>query len=405
MTSDRSAAKKDAILNEAARLFNKRGIGTVKLTDVASKLGVGRATLYHYVANREDLVLQCFERSCNIDKQRLKIAAEQSNGLEQVLSYVRQSLTPDGTETAIITDLGFLSESAQSIIANARVRNHKLLAQMIERGIDEGVIRPCDHQILARVICSMLVFCHSAQRWAPSTFKQVDSDAIVDFITQGSAKDTTLNFQCEENISNFSRLEAAGFDRDSVNRMRVEQILMTASGLFNRRGIENVSLDDVVAELGATKGAFYHYFKSKKSLLEKCVERGNRLYYEFVDAAEQSGRNGLEKNAIVSHLNIQAQCGDLQPLSAWTGLDVLPPTQRKKHQQRLRSLLDRTSQFSEEGIKDGSRRKHDMASVTIARAGAYQGIPVWLSELDNRPAQKIADEIVDFFHKGLKYRT
>lgn len=51
------------------------------------------------------------------------------------------------------------------------------------------------------------------------------------------------------------------------------EILDIAQRLFYTRGYENVSIQDLLNELGISKGAFYHYFDSKPALLEAMIER------------------------------------------------------------------------------------------------------------------------------------
>ena len=46
-----------------------------------------------------------------------------------------------------------------------------------------------------------------------------------------------------------------------------QEILETATRLFAEKGLENVNVEDVVKELGVTRGAFYHYFKSREELI------------------------------------------------------------------------------------------------------------------------------------------
>src|SRR5260370_13165658 len=46
-----------------------------------------------------------------------------------------------------------------------------------------------------------------------------------------------------------------------------------AQGLVQTKGYEAMSIQDVLDELEASKGAFYHYFDSKQALLEAVVER------------------------------------------------------------------------------------------------------------------------------------
>jgi TetR/AcrR family transcriptional repressor of nem operon len=50
--------------------------------------------------------------------------------------------------------------------------------------------------------------------------------------------------------------------RDKTQRKIVE----SARRLFNRHGFDNVSLDDIMAGAGLTRGGFYNYFESKSEL-------------------------------------------------------------------------------------------------------------------------------------------
>jgi len=50
-----------------------------------------------------------------------------------------------------------------------------------------------------------------------------------------------------------------------------EQILRGAMTLFSRKGFANVSIDEVMAEAGMTRGAFYAHFKSKSVLYAEAV--------------------------------------------------------------------------------------------------------------------------------------
>src|SRR6266849_8715257 len=50
--------------------------------------------------------------------------------------------------------------------------------------------------------------------------------------------------------------------RDEIRR----KIIQSARRLFNRRGFENVSVNEIMAASGLTRGGFYGYFKSKSDL-------------------------------------------------------------------------------------------------------------------------------------------
>jgi AcrR family transcriptional regulator len=49
------------------------------------------------------------------------------------------------------------------------------------------------------------------------------------------------------------------------------RIIESARRLFNRHGFEQVTIDQIMAEAGLTRGAFYHHFRSKSELYAAAV--------------------------------------------------------------------------------------------------------------------------------------
>lgn len=396
----RRQSKLDAILEGAATLFNEDGIGAVSLADVAKRVGVGRATLYHYVVDREDLVFQCFQRSCALDTERLGIAAEEPHAVDGLLNYFRESVSCS-VPSAVVTDLGYMSSDGRSIIGKSIRRNHQTLIELISKGIKFGEIRHCDERVVAHALASMISHVRMAHRWVDLSTSSLDIDALIESLRTGSVADRKRNFKCTIDVERFNRLKAASFEPASISEMRVEQILMMASRMFNARGVEAVSLDEIAAELGATRGAVYHYFSDKEELVRRCADRAHDIYESFINEAETTGRDSFERLSIVGHLNSQAQAGILQPLALWIGLDAFSPGQRQRHRQRLRSLLHRTVTFAEQGIAAGDRLPLDPRTLAVARAGAFSWIPRWEPPIDDLTPFKIADELTELFNHGL----
>lgn len=52
---------------------------------------------------------------------------------------------------------------------------------------------------------------------------------------------------------------------------RRADIVATARRMFESRGYDDITMNDVVAELGVAKGTVYHYYRSKEDLLEAVV--------------------------------------------------------------------------------------------------------------------------------------
>lgn len=79
-----------------------------------------------------------------------------------------------------------------------------------------------------------------------------------------------------------SRRGRPGYDLESVLRVAVD--------LFNERGYEGTSVDELASRLGVTKSAIYHHVTSKQQLLRMAVDRA--LDSLFAVLAETSERDG-----------------------------------------------------------------------------------------------------------------
>ena len=75
----------------------------------------------------------------------------------------------------------------------------------------------------------------------------------------------------------------------------VRKILDVSQRLFQEKGYEGTTVQDIVDALGLSKGAIYHHFRSKEDILDRLNDR----YYEeldwYPDPSCLPGANGLEK--------------------------------------------------------------------------------------------------------------
>ena len=76
--------------------------------------------------------------------------------------------------------------------------------------------------------------------------------------------------------------------------IRRAEILDRAAALFVARGYDNVSLNDLIADAGVSKGAFYHWFPSKDALITTLAQRSARDQL----AAIQDATAGCNGNAL-----------------------------------------------------------------------------------------------------------
>src|SRR6476661_8982456 len=59
----------------------------------------------------------------------------------------------------------------------------------------------------------------------------------------------------------------------TLRTVRRDAFLDVAQGLIQTKGYEAMSIQDLLDELDASRGAFYHYFDSKQALLEAVIDR------------------------------------------------------------------------------------------------------------------------------------
>lgn len=93
--------------------------------------------------------------------------------------------------------------------------------------------------------------------------------------------------------------------RHDPDQKTKQYILETATHLFSEKGLENVSVEDVVREVGVTRGAFYHYFKSREELISSVMYKSFNDNNPFILANKQEGLNALEKLRFVLKLDLR----------------------------------------------------------------------------------------------------
>lgn len=93
--------------------------------------------------------------------------------------------------------------------------------------------------------------------------------------------------------------------RHDPDQKTKQYILETATRLFSEKGFENVKVEDVVTEVGVTRGAFYHYFKSREELIASVLNKSFNDNNPFALANRQEGLNALEKLRFVLKLDLR----------------------------------------------------------------------------------------------------
>lgn len=118
------------ILSEAARLFAARGYPATSMSDLAAALGTSKATLYHYVRDKYELLVEICEG--HVERLLALVAETQAMSLEPaarlrqlVLRFVAEYANAQDAHRVLTEDVKFLTESdrARVVAAERRVVN------------------------------------------------------------------------------------------------------------------------------------------------------------------------------------------------------------------------------------------------------------------------------------------
>ena len=408
-TAPARPSQRELLLDEAARQFNARGIAATSVNQVAKRVGLTRAAVYYYVKDSEDLVFQCYLRACQLTADDLAHAHEQGkDDVGRITAFVRRALAPERPPAAVVSEIAYLSDAKRALVEAEHGRNIAALESFVRDGIRAGTVRDCDAHVVAQAIFGIVSWIVLSPGWvgqgSDAAFALRMADAVVDHLENGLASSPAQPFSCRIDVKSLITAPANMFDREHAAAMKIEQLLETASRLFNERGLDGASLDQIAAALGATKGALYHYFSDKRELILRCYERSAALDEKMTDLAEHSGITGHERGMIGLHLNVQAQVAGPSPLVPLIGFESIAPGPRKALQKRLAQLHVRFTEMGRQGVADGSNRNCDVDAIALAGAGIFGWIPKWLPAGAAERRWEIADQMVELSRLGLRPR-
>lgn len=177
-----------------------------------------------------------------------------------------------------------------------------------------------------------------------------------------------------------------------------EQLIDSAAALFESKGFDQTSMNDIARELGLVRSAVYHYFRSKEEILAALVESesvtpSNEL--EAIRAATDLTATEKLRRAIVSgvtrRLSGQSRFNMLSRLEP-----QIPEPLRPQYNKSRRHILDLYVQLIEEGIASGEFREVDPKIAAFSVIGMANWTSRWYSPSGSMTPGDIGLQIADF---------
>lgn len=154
------AAKRDAVLRAAVRMFNERGFFATSLDDVAASLGISKRTIYHYLANKDQVLLECI----TIGLEQLLAAAddaraEPGNGRDRLVKFLRRYVEINMDDFGICVSRTGEEALSRESLPRYRALKKKIdvaMRQILTEAVEDGSIGPIDVKMTAFTLAGAL---------------------------------------------------------------------------------------------------------------------------------------------------------------------------------------------------------------------------------------------------------
>lgn len=183
--------KRVSILRTAAQLFSVHGYEATSLDMISEQLGMHKATLYHYIHSKEEVLYQCLVKSFEDLDQVIEKMADRSvpvlTRLRQFAISLSHAQNNDFGRCLVLVGSRPLELMASDSIRKFQRRLDTTVRDLVTEGIASGEIRPCHPGLVSAMLFGML-------NWVPQWYKSGGAlaldqvvDNFIDMLTGGIA--------------------------------------------------------------------------------------------------------------------------------------------------------------------------------------------------------------------------
>lgn len=160
----RSEITRSRILAAAAACFAERGYDATGVAEICQQAGVSKGAFYHHFASKQALFSALLDDWLQaLDGQMVGLrapAATAPQSLQAMVSLLQRVFRDASGRLPMFLEFWRQAARDETIWRAAMApfaRYHALLTEIIQQGIAEGSLRPCDPDHAARVLVSMAV--------------------------------------------------------------------------------------------------------------------------------------------------------------------------------------------------------------------------------------------------------
>ena len=181
-------------------------------------------------------------------------------------------------------------------------------------------------------------------------------------------------------------------------------VLAASVEVFNERGYDGTSMDDLSARLRIGKSSIYHHVESKEQLLQLALDRALTGLENAADEIQAANGAAVERLEMLLRRSVSVLVERLPYVTLLLRVRGNSDIERQALARRRR-VDHLVADLVEEAVADGTLRP-DLDPAVVARLlfGTVNSLTEWLKPGSNHPADELADTVVAVVFDGLRLR-
>jgi len=195
--------KRNRIINAALIVFSKDGFQYSKIEDIAKAAEIGKGTLYEYFSSKEELFLQVFTNFKEAVLSKYWVVLKEGDPLSKLKRVAKISAeicSDDKIQMRFLAQFSFECVTREKDNELSELLNEyneeiaALISGIVEEGIEKGLLKPLDAEILSRNYADTLFGMYMRYQLSGDKMNlQAESHSLYDIFVEGAGTSSARN--------------------------------------------------------------------------------------------------------------------------------------------------------------------------------------------------------------------
>jgi AcrR family transcriptional regulator len=181
----------------AARLFNDKGYVDTTMDDIADAVGIAKPTLYHYFANKHEILFEIYEELMDIliGRQQQRIAdglSPEAQLLEAMADILELVETHDGHGRLFTEHFREMPPDMQRVLKEKKDQYESGISKFIKAAVKNGTFRKVNVDLATLALFGMCNWAYTWYRKGGSMSTREIAEVFWGYFFQGVGSETSL---------------------------------------------------------------------------------------------------------------------------------------------------------------------------------------------------------------------